>query len=111
MNPPPDNNASSGDFTLMAWPDYMFGYIHRSKAAVAQDILDNDWAGGVNLTVLDAVQYGTVSQRLITFATPLPPDFATAQCWILATLGRATGWRRYRMYGTAGVPSGLTVSS
>jgi len=56
MNPPPYNNATTGDITLMAWPDYYWGYIHASKTAVAADVASNTWAAGINLTVLDAAE-------------------------------------------------------
>lgn len=56
MHPPPHNNATPGDVSLMAWSDYYFGYIHKTKASVARDVREGTWAAGVNLTVLDAAE-------------------------------------------------------
>eukprot|EP00039_Didymoeca_costata_P011333 m.158295 g.158295 ORF g.158295 m.158295 type:complete len:505 (-) comp15133_c0_seq4:288-1802(-) len=73
MNPPPYNYISPGDVSLMAWGDYYYSYIFRSKhdARLSRD--QGAWQGGVNIETLDgAERYSYAGYKYFKSKAPQP---------------------------------------
>jgi len=74
MNPPPVNNVSVGDISLMAWPDNHWRYIFTSKNATRKSITDGSWKGGYDTLAIDiAERYSYSSFR--TYRDLAPPEW------------------------------------
>lgn len=56
MHPPPVNNVSAGDISLMAWLDYHDDYVLLSRNCSQAQAAAGTWAGGINVQVVEAME-------------------------------------------------------
>jgi hypothetical protein len=90
MDPPPVNNVSVGDVSLMAWPDNHWRYIFTSKNATRASVADGGWQGGYDTLALDiAERYSYSSFR--TYRDLAPPEWVDRTSINSTYMGTCTG--------------------